>query len=99
MAVNTFTWNIAANANWGLGTDWQNTANNGNGTVPNNSVNNDAVINQGGVSLNVNASVNSLFVGGNGTANGALLLNQNGFTLTVANGTTLSNGANINING
>ena len=84
--MTTSTWN-GANANWGFN-NW------GFFGVPNGSTNN-AVINNGNVSLNINASLNALTVSGTGI----LSLNQPNFTLNVngSNGTTTFSGGNINI--
>ena len=87
-ASKTYTWTTTGTANWNTGADWNNGT--ATGTVANGA--NNAVINQGGVTLTSNQTINLLNVGG-----GSLFLNNAGQTLNVLATTTLSSGA-ININ-
>ncbi len=82
-----FVWNTTGTANWNTGADWN------SGTVPNGTGNN-AFINQGGVTLTSNQTVDILTVN-----NGSLFLNNAGKTLTVTTLTLNGNtGGVININ-
>ena len=87
MPGTVYNWSHNTTGGWGTNNTGNAWNNNTSANYPGDSNTRDvAIINEGTVFLNVNASINELNIGGNATANGTLLLNQANFTLNASNG-------------